>query len=172
MQLRHAKKVLNFRATVATSRGEFCSRESIVVELVGDGGDCGRGEIAPWQGFGCEKISAAEEILTTMEAEAGATRHQLENFLRDRESVAKFPCTAHALSAAKFFVENPKCFLAPEPPRAETAQLIFREPATMPEDVATEILRQSREPPPTRSSPPPRRSPPTPRPRPSRRAPP
>ncbi|MDR0535300.1 MAG: hypothetical protein LBG65_02955 [Puniceicoccales bacterium] len=53
-----------FRVPLKTGAGVFHGRESILLRLAGrDGTPSGFGEIAPWAGFGCETLDAAEDWL-------------------------------------------------------------------------------------------------------------
>ena len=112
-----------FRVPVQTARGIFETRESILLTLADSCGNAGEGEIAPWQGFGCENLDDAENFLRA----AQRSRIFAEDFFSALPAKTRaFPCTRHAFEAAKFFLENPEMRDAPEP--EGFAQLISRLP--------------------------------------------
>ncbi|MGF0069137.1 o-succinylbenzoate synthase [Candidatus Spyradosoma sp. SGI.093] len=124
-----------FRVPVKTARGTAAARETIVVSMRDEAGRVGRGEIAPWGGFGCETLDAAEAALRALAEHAGKPES-----LADAVP-ARLPCTRHALAAAAFFLDNPAEFAAPEPTPAAVCRLIPRDAADAPETLAEKIRR-------------------------------
>ncbi len=125
-----------FRVPVKTARGTATARETIVVSMRDEAGRVGRGEIAPWEGFGCETLDAAEAALRALCADAGTPAESLAAAVP-----ARLPCTRHALAAAAFFLENPEALAAPEPPPAAVCRLIPRDADDAPETLAEKIRR-------------------------------
>lgn len=122
-----------FRVPVKTARGTATARESLVVSIRDDAGRAGRGEIAPWDGFGCETLDAAEAALRALAEHAGTPESLAAAVSAD------LPCTRHALAAAAFFLENPAELAAPEPTPAAVCRLIPRDAADAPETLAEKI---------------------------------
>lgn len=54
---------LRFSRPMATARGEYADRESVLLELEDPDGRVGYGEAAPWPGFATETAAAAEAVL-------------------------------------------------------------------------------------------------------------
>ena len=77
-----------FRVPVKTARGTTAARETIVVSMRDEAGRVGRGEIAPWEGFGCETLDAAEAALRALCADAGTPAESLAAAVP-----ARLPCT-------------------------------------------------------------------------------
>lgn len=125
------KKILKpFGLPVKSSRGTFPCRESLLVRIEDTSGAFSCGEIAPWDGFGCETLSDAEAFLQNCEARVPA------------EIPENLPCTAHAFSAAKFFFENPDCRKISVPQKRLCAKLIRRFREDDPEKILEEIARE------------------------------
>ncbi|MBQ6705683.1 MAG: hypothetical protein IJN19_06750 [Opitutales bacterium] len=119
-----------FGVPVKTSRGTFPYRESLVVRIEDAFGDSSCGEIAPWDGFGCETLADAEAFLQSC---GPCVPDEIPESL---------PCTAHAFSAAKFFLENPDCRNASGPQQRLCAKLIRRSREDSPEKILEEIARE------------------------------
>lgn len=119
-----------FGLPVKSSRGTFPCRESLLVRIEDTSGAFSCGEIAPWDGFGCETLSDAEAFLQNCEARVPA------------EIPENLPCTAHAFSAAKFFFENPDCRKISVPQKRLCAKLIRRFREDDPEKILEEIARE------------------------------
>lgn len=119
-----------FGVPVKTSRGTFPCRESLLVRIEDDFGAFSCGEIAPWDGFGCETLVEAEAFLQRCGARVPA------------EIPENLPCTAHAFSSAKFFLENPDCRNISVPEKRLCAKLIRRSREDSPEKILEEIARK------------------------------
>lgn len=122
-------------APVATSRGIFTRRESLLVKISQPrDGVSAAGECAPWLGFGCETLARAERFLEKI---SGRDLPALPPVPDD------LPCLAHALSAAAFFLKNPDAKNAPEPPPSARAKLLRRDvPETPPEKILALAARE------------------------------
>ena len=119
-----------FGVPVKTSRGTFPCRESLLVRIEDKSEAFSCGEIAPWDGFGCETLAEAEAFLRSCGARVPA------------EIPENLPCTAHAFSAAKFFFENPDCRKISVPQKRLCAKLIRRFREDVPEKILEEIARE------------------------------
>ncbi len=118
-----------FRVPVNTARGSFSHRESLLVKIADEAGRIAFGEIAPWRGFGCEELQEAETFLH-------ACRERIPSAIPEN-----LPCTAHAFSAAKFFLENPHAQEISPPDSRLCAKLIPRSRETAPERILEAIFR-------------------------------
>lgn len=118
---------------VATSRGNFSQRESLLVKLTRGNGESACGECAPWHGFGCETLASAETFL-----------RENENFAGTKISPPpeNLPCLAHAISAAEFFAENPRERGQTPPPHCARAKLVRRAKEDSVEKILAEIARE------------------------------
>ncbi len=119
-----------FPVPVKTSRGVFSHRDTLLVRIERDGGVFSCGEVAPWDGFGCELLEDAEA------------------FLRDCCGVVpvgipeNLPCTAHAFSAAEFFLEHPNLRNVAPADKRLCAKLIRRSPEDFPERILEDVFRE------------------------------
>lgn len=126
-----------FRVPLKTARGTTETRAGISVDLRDSHGNAACAEIAPWEGFGCETLRQAE---TFLKAFAGTPFPHKK--ISDLIALADtFPCTRHALSAAHFFLQNPKTLNAPEPSNSRICKLILRNPENLPETIFEQMLR-------------------------------
>lgn len=128
-----------FRTPVKTARGNASRRESIVLTLRHQNGKIGRGEIAPWEGFGCESLDDAR---TALRALAGTLLPENPTDL-PAAAPENCPCTRHALAAAAFFLENPDAAEAPEPPENAVCRLIPRRADDVPDALFRKILQHA-----------------------------
>lgn len=135
MRFSFEKISVPFSVPVKTSRGVFPRRESLVVTLTPEDGGrreaaAGSGECAPWIGFGCESLGDAENFLRTLRGNA------------PEKIPARFPCLAHAFSAAKFFSEHPELRGLPPPKNSERARLLPRSREDSPEKILSVLARE------------------------------
>ena len=130
MRFSYEKVAVPFAVPVNTSRGLFPFRESIIVTVETEEGASVRGEIAPWPDFGCETFSEAEAFLKSCRTQVPAIIPK------------NLPCTAHAFSALKFFLENPEAQSRSVPPENHCARLIRRFPEMDSDRILDEILRE------------------------------
>jgi len=127
MKISYEKICGEFKTPVATARGVFSQRESLLVKISrGNDTDCAFGECAPWSGFGCETISEAEKFL------AKISEREWDELPR---IPAALPCLAHAISAAAFFLKNPQKRDMPKPAASECARLLRRSRETLPQEI-------------------------------------
>lgn len=126
-----------FRVPLETARGVAETREGLLISLQDAHGNAAHAEIAPWEGFACETLREAENILTKLAAKP-LPPEKLYEMLEPENA---FPCTHHAISAAQFFLRNRESLNAPEPPNAKICKLILRNSATSPETVFEQIIR-------------------------------
>lgn len=135
MKISYEKICKKFATPVANSHGIFSCRESLLVKISRGNADtdCACGECAPWAGFGCEKISEAEEFLAKISNRDLSALPSIPDTL---------PCLAHAISAAEFFLKNPRERNAPEPPPTERAKLLRRELASAPAELLADAERE------------------------------
>ncbi|MDR2430027.1 MAG: o-succinylbenzoate synthase [Puniceicoccales bacterium] len=90
-----------FRNPLRTGRGVFDERQGIVLRVEYSGGGVGFGEIAPWDGFGCETLGAAERFLSELRerlASGGGVNTAIPRAL---------PCTRAAFGMARMFPPEP-----------------------------------------------------------------
>jgi O-succinylbenzoate synthase len=130
MRFSYEKVAAPFDVPVNTSRGLFPFRESIIVTVETGEGRSVRGEVAPWPGFSCETLCEAESFLEHCCSRVPAMIPK------------NLPCTAHAFSALKFFLENPEAQSRSVPPENHCARLIRRFPETDSDRILDEILRE------------------------------
>lgn len=138
--LRYRRYSRQFRVPVNTSRGPSATREGLIVSLYDSLGNQADAEIAPWEGFGCESLDEAENVLSTLVAQPFPASEKTPLLA----SLKALPCTQHALSAAFFLLGNPEARHAPEPPATAICRLILRNPASSPKAI-TETLLADRE---------------------------
>lgn len=119
-----------FPVPVKTSRGVFPYRETLLVRIEKDCGDFSCGEIAPWDGFGCEKLGEAEAFLRSC---CGVVPADIPENL---------PCTAHAFSSAVFFLEHPGLRKVLPPEKRLCAKLIRRSTEDFPEKILEDVSRE------------------------------
>lgn len=142
LQIRHTRYRRRFRIPVKTARGIAETRKGILVSIENSNGTHAYGEIAPWDGFGCETLDQAEKILR----EISAGSFPAQKFPEILARAKNFPCTRHALASALFFLENPEKLKAPEPPNDRICKLILRRnPDDSPETLFEQIRLSRRE---------------------------
>lgn len=118
-----------FPVPVRTAQGLFPQRESLLITL-SDGENSGKGECAPWPGFGCETLD-----------EAAAFIESCNGFLPEKIPSA-LPCLGHAVSAALFFCENP--WMRDLPPPSVRTKLISRSLESSPDAILETLTRERR----------------------------
>ena len=134
--LRYRHYSRRFRVPVKTSRGLSTTREGLIVSLSDSLGNRAETEIAPWEGFGCEPLDEAENVLNALTAQAFPASEKSSLLA----SLKPLPCTQHALTAAFFLLENPEAKHAPEPPDTAICRLLLRDADASPEGLAAALL--------------------------------
>jgi len=133
MKISYEKICGEFKTPVATARGVFSQRESLLVKISRGNDNYAFGECAPWTGFACETISEAENFLTKISEREWDEPPSVPDAL---------PCLAHAISAATFFLKNPQKRNAPKPPASDCARLLRRSRETNPEEIIETATRE------------------------------